>query len=261
VSGADAAELAAPFAEQRERLVGMAYRMLGSSSDAEDAVQEAWLRLARQDAGAIENLPGWLTSVVARLCLDVLRSRKVRPEAPYDELSSEPVATEEDREAPEAAALLVEDVGAAMLVVLDRLRPAERVAFVLHDVFAIPFRDVAAVIDKSTDATRMLASRARRKVRCTRPPVGGPGPRREVVDAFRTAARGGDLDELIRVLAPEGHCTPVLADTRVRLGRRGEISGAGAAPRACPAGPRAGRSRSAAPTTGAPQSPRQRRRS
>ena len=157
--------VAEAFVEQRGRLVAVAYRMLGSRADAEDAVQEAWLRLARQDAAAIDNLAGWLTTVVGRVCIDMLRSRKARPEAVYDEdRLPELVVTEDNDAAPEDDVLLADSVGLALLVVLDTLGPAERLAFVLHDTFAVPFEEIGQIIGRSTDATKMLASRARRKV-------------------------------------------------------------------------------------------------
>ena len=164
--------LAEDFEQQRERLVRMAHRMLGSSADAEDAVQEAWLRLARQDASKIDNLAAWLTRVVARICLDALRARKVRPESPFEgRLLPELVATEDDcGGVPEEEMLLAESVGVGLLMVLDTLNPPERLAFVLHDLFAMPFHEVGEILDKSTDATKMLGSRARRKLNRTHPP-------------------------------------------------------------------------------------------
>ena len=167
--------LAAAFEEQRGRLVAVAYRMLGSRADAEDAVQEAWLRLSRQDATTIDNLAGWLTTVVGRVCIDMLRSRKTRRETSYDDQLPELVVTEDDEEAPEDAAVLADSVGLALLVVLDTLRPDERLAFVLHDMFAVPFEEIGQIIDRSTDATKMLASRARRKVQGAAPPTSGGG--------------------------------------------------------------------------------------
>ena len=177
--------------------------MLGSRADAEDAVQEAWLRLARQDADAIDNLAGWLTTVVGRVCIDVLRSRKARPEAPYDDWLPELVVTEDDDGAPEDDALLAESVGLALLVVLDTLRPAERLAFVLHDMFAVPFDEIGRILDRSTDAAKMLASRARRKVQDTPHPTEERRQQRAVVDAFLAAARDGDFEGLLRVLDPD----------------------------------------------------------
>jgi RNA polymerase sigma-70 factor (ECF subfamily) len=195
--------LAGAFEQQRGRLVAVAYRMLGSRADAEDAVQEAWLRLARQDADAIDNLAGWLTTVVGRVCVDVLRSRKARPEASYGDRLPELVVTEDVGGAPEDDAVLAESVGLALLVVLDTLRPTERLAFVLHDMFAVPFAEIGQIIGKSADATKMLASRARRKVQDTRLPTDEPQQQRAVVDAFLAAARSGDFEELLRLLDPD----------------------------------------------------------
>jgi RNA polymerase sigma factor (sigma-70 family) len=201
-SGPDGA-VAEAFEEQRGRLVAVAYRMLGSRADAEDAVQEAWLRLARQDEAAIDNLAGWLTTVVGRVCLDVLRSRKARPEASYDDRLPELMVTEDGGGAPENGALLAESVGLALLVVLETLRPTERLAFVLHDMFAVPFEEIGQIIGRSTDATKMLASRARRKVQDTPRPAEERQQQRAVVDAFLAAARDGDFEELLRVLDPD----------------------------------------------------------
>jgi RNA polymerase sigma-70 factor (ECF subfamily) len=201
-SGPDEA-LAEAFEEQRGRLVAVAYRMLGSRADAEDAVQEAWLRLARHDAAAIDNLGGWLTTVVGRVCIDVLRSRNARSEASYDERLPELVVTEDGGGAPEDEALLAESVGLALLVVLDTLRPAERLAFVLHDMFAVPFEEIGQIIGRSTDAAKMLASRARRKVQDTPRPTDERRHQRAVVDAFLAAARSGDFEGLLRVLDPD----------------------------------------------------------
>jgi RNA polymerase sigma-70 factor (ECF subfamily) len=201
-SGPDEA-LAEAFEEQRGRLVAVAYRMLGSRADAEDAVQEAWLRLARHDAAAIDNLGGWLTTVVGRVCIDVLRSRNARSEASYDERLPELVVTEDGGGAPEDEALLAESVGLALLVVLDTLRPAERLAFVLHDMFAVPFEEIGQIIGRSADAAKMLASRARRKVQDTPRPTDERQQQRAVVDAFLAAARSGDFEGLLRVLDPD----------------------------------------------------------
>ena len=195
--------VAEAFMEERERLVAMAYRMLGSRADAEDAVQEAWLRLARQDAASIDNLAGWLTTVVGRVCIDVLRSRKARPVASHDDGLPEFVVTEDNVTAPEDDALLADSVGLALLVVLDSLGPAERLALVLHDMFAVPFEEIGQIIGKSTDATKMLASRARRKVQGTPRPDGERQQRRAVLDAFLAAARDGDFEGLLRVLDPQ----------------------------------------------------------
>ncbi|MEU9689438.1 sigma-70 family RNA polymerase sigma factor [Amycolatopsis japonica] len=189
--------LASAFEEQRGRLVAVAQRMLGSRTDAEDAVQEAWLRLARQDADTIDNLSGWLTTVVGRVCIDTLRSRKTRPEDSYDEPPELLVLDD----SPEEDALLAESVGVALVVVLDTLGPAERLAFVLHDLFAVSFAEIGEILGKSADAAKMLASRARRKVRGQRP---ADEPRqRAVVDAFLAAAREGDFDGLLAMLDPD----------------------------------------------------------
>jgi RNA polymerase sigma factor (sigma-70 family) len=195
--------LAGAFEQQRGRLMAVAYRMLGSRADAEDAVQEAWLRLARQDAAAVDNLGGWLTTVVGRVCIDMLRSRKARPEVSYDDRLPELVVTEDGGGAPEEDSLLAESVGLALLVVLDTLRPTERLAFVLHDMFAVPFVEIGQIIGRSTDATKMLASRARRKVQDTHRPTDEPQQQRAVVDAFLAAARSGDFEGLLRVLDPD----------------------------------------------------------
>jgi RNA polymerase sigma-70 factor (ECF subfamily) len=195
--------VAQAFEEQRRRLVAVAYRILGSRADAEDAVQEAWLRLARQDPAAIDNLAGWLTTVVGRVCIDVLRSRKAKPEASYDDRLPELVVTEDEGGAPEDDAVLAESVGLALLVVLDTLRPAERLAFVLHDMFAVPFEEIGQIIGKPTGATKMLASRARRKVQGTQRSTDEPRQQRAVVDAFLAAARSGDFEGLLRVLDPD----------------------------------------------------------
>jgi RNA polymerase sigma factor (sigma-70 family) len=195
--------LAEQFEADRARLRGVAYRMLGSTTDAEDAVQETWLRLNRSDAGAVQNLHAWLTTVVARISLDMLRSRKSRREDfPADRLP-DPVVTPDVAE-PEQEAVLADSVGLAMLVVLDTLTPAERLAFVLHDMFAVPFAEIATILDRSPDAAKQLASRARRRVRGA-PAVPDPdlARRREVVDAFLAASRAGDFDALLEVLDPE----------------------------------------------------------
>ncbi|MBB5934183.1 sigma-70 family RNA polymerase sigma factor [Streptomyces zagrosensis] len=195
--------LARAFEEQRERLVAVGHRMLGSRVEAEDAVQEAWLRLARQDAAAIDNLAGWLTTVVGRVCLDVLRSRKNRAVLSYEDWLPELVVTVDDGAAPEDDAVLAESVGLALLVVLDTLTPTERLAFVLHDMFAVPFAEIGEIIGRSTDATKMLTSRARRKVRGTPLPQERPRRQRAVVDAFLAAARNGDFEGLVRLLDPQ----------------------------------------------------------
>ncbi|MFH8686655.1 sigma-70 family RNA polymerase sigma factor [Streptomyces anulatus] len=191
------------FEAQRDRLRAVAHRMLGSHADAEDVVQEAWLRLSRQDSTAIHNLAGWLTTVVGRISLDVLRSRQARPESSYDDRLSELVVTLDDGPAPEDDAVLSDSVGLALLVVLESLGPSERLAFVLHDLFAVPFDEIGHILGKSTAAAKMLASRARRKVRTAERPTGVGQEEREVVQAFLAAARRGDFEELLRVLHPE----------------------------------------------------------
>jgi RNA polymerase sigma factor (sigma-70 family) len=214
--------LAETFEAQRDRLRAVAHRVLGSHADAEDVVQEAWLRLSRQDAATIENLEGWLTTVVGRISLDVLRARKSRPEAPYDEI----VVTVDDGVSPDEDAELADSVGLALLVVLESLGPSERLAFVLHDLFAVPFEEIARILGKSTAAAKMLASRARRKVRTPPPPAGSL--QREVVQAFLTAARDGDFEQLLRVLDPDVRLTVdtpdglvvVLGATNVATGAR-----------------------------------------
>jgi len=196
--------LAQKFQASRPHLRAVAYRMLGSFSEAEDAVQEAWIRLNGSDADAINNLGGWLTTVVARVCLDVLRSRKSRKEESFDEQSPDLMPSEEDRNDPEQAALLGESVGLALLVVLETLAPQERLAFVLHDMFAVPFDEIASIVRCSPVAARQLASRARRKVRGVAPPAAADLHRqRKVVDAFLDAARRGDFEALLDVLDPE----------------------------------------------------------
>jgi len=199
--------IAEAFEAQRGRLRAVAYRMLGSHTDTEDVVQEAWLRLARQDAATIQNLPGWLTTVVGRISLDVLRSRQTRPEASYDDRLPELVVTLDDAPAPDDDAVLTDSVGLALLVVLDSLGPSERLAFVLHDLFAVPFDEIGQILGKSTDAAKMLASRARRKVQATERPTGAGGEQREVVQAFLAAARHGDFEGLLRLLDPEVRLT------------------------------------------------------
>ena len=196
--------LAERFEENRTHLRAVAYRMLGSLSEADDAVQEAWLRLSRSDTSGVENLGGWLTTVVARVCLDMLRSRKSRREEPLDVHVPDPIVSREDGIDPEHEALLADSVGLALLVVLDTLAPAERLAFVLHDMFAVPFDEIAPIVGRSPTATRQLASRARRRVRGAAPvPDADLTRQREVVDAFLAAARDGDFDALLAVLDPD----------------------------------------------------------
>ena len=197
--------LTAEFERTRPRLRAVAYRMLGSISDADDAVQESWLRLRRSDADAIANLPVWLTTVVARVSLDMLRARRARREHYAGSWLPEPVVTPEAAEAdPEHEALLADAVGVALQVVLDTLAPAERVAFVLHDMFAVPFDEIASLLDRSPQAARQLASRARRRVQDSAPvPDMDMRAQRTIVDAFFAAARNGDLDALVAVLDPD----------------------------------------------------------
>jgi RNA polymerase sigma-70 factor (ECF subfamily) len=192
------------FEASRARLRGVAYRMLGSLSEAEDAVQEAWLRLQRSDTAAVENLDGWLTTVVARVCLDVLRARQSRREEPLGARSAEPSIARGEGADPEGEAALADSVGMALLVVLGTLTPAERLAFVLHDLFAMPFDEIAPILGRSPDAAKQLASRARRRVRgAPAPSDAGRARQREVVEAFLRAARAGDLEGLLAVLDPE----------------------------------------------------------
>src|SRR5262245_52581549 len=192
------------FEQNRPHLRAVAYRMLGSLSEADDAVQEAWLRLSRSDTSEVENLGGWLTTVVARVCLDMLRSRKSRREEPLGVHVPDPVVSSEDGIDPEHEALLADSVGLALLVVLDTLNPAERLAFVLHDMFAVPFNEIAPLVGRSPTAARQLASRARRRVRGSAPvPDPDLARQREVVDAFLAASRGGDFDALLAVLDPD----------------------------------------------------------
>src|SRR5438093_6216729 len=196
--------LAERFEEHRTHLRAVAYRMVGSLSEADDAVQEAWLRLGRTDASEVENLGGWLTTVVARVSLNMLRSRRVRREEPLGVHLPEPIVDRADGTDPEHEALLADSVGLALLVVLETLAPAERLAFVLHDMFAVPFDEIAAIVGRSPTAARQLASRARRRVRGAAPvPDADLTRQREVVDAFLAAARGGDFDALVAVLDPD----------------------------------------------------------
>ena len=196
--------LADRFEEQRPHLRAVAYRMLGSLSEADDAVQEAWLRLSRSDASEIENLRAWLTTVVARLSLNVLRSRTTRREEPLGVHIPDPIVDPADGTDPEHEALLADSVGLALLVVLETLSPPERLAFVLHDMFAVPFDEIAPIVERSPEATRQLASRARRRVQGERTaPDADLDRQREVVDAFLTAAREGDFEALLAVLDPD----------------------------------------------------------
>jgi len=199
----DSEWLAARFEDHRPRLRSVAYRMLGSLSEADDAVQDAWIRVTRADASRVDNLGGWLTTIVARVCLNMLRARRTRREAPLESHLPDPVVSPQDGMDPEQEALLADSVGLAMLVVLDSLTPAERVAFVLHDVFAVPFDEIAPLVERSPAATRQLASRARRRVRAEAPqPDADVEVQRQVVDAFLAAAREGHFAALLRVLDP-----------------------------------------------------------
>jgi RNA polymerase sigma factor (sigma-70 family) len=192
------------FEEQRPHLRAVAYRVLGSTSEADDAVQEAWLRLDRSDAETIENLGGWLTTVVARICLNMLRSRNSRREHPLDIHVPDPIVDPIDGTDPEHEALLADSVGIAMLMVLETLNPAERLAFVLHDMFGVPFEEIAPIVDRTPDAARQLASRGRRRLRAANPsPAPDLDAQREVVEAFVAAAREGDFDRLVNVLHPD----------------------------------------------------------
>jgi RNA polymerase sigma factor (sigma-70 family) len=196
--------LAERFEERRTRLRAVAYRMLGSLSEAEDAVQEAWLRLNRTDADAIENLDAWLTTVVARVSLNMLRARKTRREEPIEAQLPEPILDRADGMSPEHEALLADSVGLALLVVLETLSPPERLAFVLHDMFAVPFDEIALIVNRSPEAARQLASRARRRVQGeSKVPDADLATQRRVVDAFLAASREGDFDRLVAVLDPD----------------------------------------------------------
>jgi len=212
-------ELAQEFEARRAHLRAVAYRMLGSVSEADDALQESWLRLNRAGGEGIDNLGGWLTTVVARVCLDILRSRRSRREEPLGPHVPEPIVSREDGMDPEYEALLADSVGLALLVVLETLAPPERLAFVLHDMFGVPFSEIAPIVDRSPDATRQLASRARRRVRGARPePDVDLNRQREVVGAFLAASRAGDFDALLAVLDPD----VVLRVDRGPLPGRGE---------------------------------------
>src|SRR5687767_7133386 len=215
--------LAERFDEHRTRLRAVAYRMLGSVNEADDAVQEAWLRLTRSDADEIENLGAWLTTVVGRVSLNMLRSRRARREQPLSVRVPEPIVDRADGTDPEHEALLADSVGLALLVVLETLSPPERLAFVLHDIFAVPFDEIAPIVDRSPDAARQLASRARRRVRAERTvPDADLETQHEVIAAFLAAARQGDFDRLVAVLDPD----VVLRQDFGPAGARREIRGA-----------------------------------
>ncbi|HEX6633279.1 MAG TPA: sigma-70 family RNA polymerase sigma factor [Usitatibacter sp.] len=215
-------DLAAAFEAERGRLRGVAYRMLGSAAEAEDAVQEAWLRVERSDMGAVENIGGWLTIVVARICLDMLRARDTRAEEPLDEERSEARAGGID---PAEELALARSVGLALLVVLEELSPPERVAFVLHDLFDRPFAEIGPIIGKSEEATRQLASRARRRVRgAEAPPAPDIAAQCELVEAFLAASRDGELEKIVAILDPD---VVFRADSAAMRGKRAqEVRGA-----------------------------------
>jgi len=201
---ADQEWLAGRFEEHRSRLRAVAYRMLGSLSEADDAVQDTWLRLSRSNADEVENLGGWLTTVVARVCLNMLRSRQTRREEPFGPHVPEPIIDPVAGVDPEHEALLADSVGLALLVVLETLSPAERLAFVLHDMFAVPFDQIAPIVERSPEAARQLASRARRRVQGSSPAGDAdPEQQRQVVEAFLAAAREGDFDALVALLDPD----------------------------------------------------------
>jgi RNA polymerase sigma-70 factor, ECF subfamily len=216
--------LAAQFEANRTHLRAVAYRMLGSGHEADDAVQEAWLRLSRSGPGGVENMGGWLTTIVARICLDMLRSRKARREQPLDADLPEPITKRDANIDLEHQALMANSVGLALLVVLEKLAPAERVAFVLHDMFDISFDEIAPIVGRSATAARQLASRARRRVRGTEAVPGADRVRqREIVDAFLAASRGGDFEALLAVLDPD---IVFRADrTAAQLGGSAEVRG------------------------------------
>jgi RNA polymerase sigma factor (sigma-70 family) len=196
--------LAERFEERRPQLRAVAYRILGTFSEADDAVQEAWLRLSRSDAATIDNLGGWLTTVVARVCLNMLRSRQSRPEEPFGIRVPDPIVSRADGVDPEQATLLADSVGLALLVILQTLEPDERLAFVLHDMFAVPFDEIAPIVGRTPAAARQLASRARRRVQGAAPvPDRDLARQRQVVDAFVAAVRDGDLQALLTVLHPD----------------------------------------------------------
>jgi RNA polymerase sigma factor (sigma-70 family) len=219
--------LAEQFEEHRSRLRAVAYRMLGSLSEADDAVQEAWVRLNRSDADEIENLGAWLTTVVGRVSLNMLRSRRSRHEEPFDGHIPEPIIDRADGTDPEHEALLADSVGLALLVVLETLSPPERLAFVLHDIFAVPFDEIAPIVDRSPEAARQLASRARRRVRAENTvPDADLDAQREVVDAFLVAARDRDFERLVALLDPD-----VVLRQDFGAGRSREVRGVAAVAR------------------------------
>jgi RNA polymerase sigma-70 factor (ECF subfamily) len=220
----DLDRLAERFEHDRAHLRSVAYRMLGSRADADDAVQESWLRLSRSDVSGVENLSGWLTSVVARVCLDVLRSRKARREDRFA-AAGESVEADDPASDPEEQAIIADSVGIALLIVLETLTPAERLAFVLHDMFAVPFEEIAPIVDKSPIATRQLASRARRRVQgSSGAPEADLVRQREVVDAFLAASKRGDFQALVSLLHPDA---VLRADSvAVQMGATTDVLGA-----------------------------------
>jgi RNA polymerase sigma-70 factor (ECF subfamily) len=223
--------LTARFEEARTHLRAVAYRMLGSDTEAEDAVQETWLRLARAEPDGVEDLTAWLTTVVARVCLDRLRSRQSRPEEPAGDYPIPFIAEHDEELDPEEQVLLAETVGSALLIVLDQLAPDERVAFVLHDVFAVPFDEIGPIVSRSPSAARQLASRARRRLQgAPVTPRAELAHQRKVVDAFLAASREGDFDALLKLLDPDVIFRP--DETAVRLGAPTETYGAAAVARA-----------------------------
>ncbi len=218
--------LAQRFEEHRSRLAAVAYRMLGSRGEADDAVQEAWLRLSRADPSAMHNLGGWLTTVVGRVCLDMLRSRAAHREEPLDEHAPEPATDRAGEADPEQEVLIAESVGLALLVVLDTLAPAERLAFVLHDMFAVPFEEIASILGRSPNAAKQLASRARQRVQAAADATPGTDVARQtqLVKAFLAASRNGDFAALLAVLDPD---VVLRADpTAVQTGALAEVRGA-----------------------------------
>jgi RNA polymerase sigma-70 factor (ECF subfamily) len=217
-------KLAEQFEAHRTHLRAVAYRMLGTPDDADDAVQEAWIRLSRSGTTGVENLGGWLTTVVARVCLDMLRARKARREDPLEAFVPEPIVSQEEGTDPEHEAILADAVGLALLVVLDTLAPAERLAFVLHDLFAVPFTEIAPIVGRTPSAARQLASRARRRVQGTAPGAADRARQHEVVTAFLAASRAGNFTALLAVLDPD---VVVRADAAaVQVGAAREVRGA-----------------------------------
>ncbi|MGB2571153.1 sigma-70 family RNA polymerase sigma factor [Micromonospora citrea] len=220
----DVDQLARRFEEHRSRLWAVAYRMLGSRTEAEDAVQDTWLRLSRAVDGEIDNLAGWLTTAVGRVCLDRLRSRTTRPEQPWDDTGGEPEATDVDTVDPEREAVRTESVGRALLLVLDTLGPTDRFVFVLHDMFAVSFDEIAGVVDRTPAAVRQIASRARRRVQqAEASPETDPARQRRVVEAFLAAAREGRFDDLVAMLDP--HVVMRADAAAVRMGGTAEARG------------------------------------